>query len=528
MNHVPRPVHPRRLQHRRSRNGCLTCKRRKVRCNEEKPLCYHCRRLHLDCLWKDLDVDSQQLSQSDAGEKTLEQPSPTEFFDFTQSIDTIPDIFLPVFSDFAPDLNLQDEVLLGNPSPSPSVDIHNGEALQVDIPPILDPIENGPKGTSVQALLNSLARSSSMVRHSMAAFAVVRASPSDTTGDFQAYYEKAASRLSQRCQEPSGTRIDGGDELRYSLATIFFLTYADLLTGRLDLAYSNLAWAHRAIQVTGTSTLGSIEQRILSWIRLLDARAAAAGGEGLLINDTIHCPPTPTSTSAGSTPRIPDATPDCGSQDVIYDMLCQPGIAFYQQVQTITGRITRIAHIHRSRGSVEDETEVMAIAANILHDLGILYDRRPALMDYAVSGNISALAEPLASGIIRSFQTYLANFYACYIHLHRVAHRHLARSAAVDTALEKIKEILHLMVAKNESIPVNMLWPLFLWGSEEDDPGECRWILTTIQGLHHVASNSSMAAGALGEIQRRQREAGGRVDIRSVCLELFNTTFAIV
>lgn len=228
MNHVPRPVHPRRLQHRRSRNGCLTCKRRKVRCNEEKPLCYHCRRLHLDCLWKDLDVDSQQLSQSDAGEKALEQPSPTEFFDFTQSIDTIPDIFLPVFSDFAPDLNLQDEVLLGNPSPSPSVDIHNGEALQVDIPPILDPIENGPKGTSVQALLNSLARSSSMVRHSMAAFAVVRASPNDTTGDYQAYYEKAASRLSQRYQEPGGIRIEGGDELRYSLATIFFLTYADV------------------------------------------------------------------------------------------------------------------------------------------------------------------------------------------------------------------------------------------------------------------------------------------------------------
>ena len=271
-----------------------------------------------------------------------------------------------------------------------------------------------------------------------------------------------------------------------------------------------------------------LEQRILSWIRLLDARAAAAGGEGLLVNDTIHCPPTPTSTSASSTTGIPDATPDCGSHDVIYDMLCQPGIAFYQQVQTITGRITRIAHIHRSRGSVEDETEVMAIAANILHDLGILYDRRPALMDYAVTGNLSALAEPLASGIIRSFQTYVANFYACYIHLHRVAHRHLARSKVVDTALEKIKEILHLMVATSESVPVNMLWPLFLWGSEEDDPGECQWILTTIQGLHHVASNSSMAAGALGEIQRRQRESGGRVDIRSVCLELFNTTFAIV
>lgn len=81
----------------------------------------------------------------------------------------------------------------------------------------------------MQALLNSLARSSSMVRHAMAAFAVVRASPSDTTGDYQAYYEKAASRLSQRFQEADGTRIEGGEELRYSLAAIFFLTYADVI-----------------------------------------------------------------------------------------------------------------------------------------------------------------------------------------------------------------------------------------------------------------------------------------------------------
>lgn len=172
----------------------------------------------------------------------------------------------------------------------------------------------------------------------------------------------------------------------------------------------------------------------------------------------------------------------------------------------------------------------MAIAANILRDLSSLYDRRPALMDHAVSGNISGdtLAEPLALAIVRSFQTYLANFYACYINLHRVAHRYLARSKAVITAISKIKEIMHLMVNNNESIPVNMLWPLFLWGSEEDEVDECQWILETIRSLQHAVTNANMAADVLQEVQRRQREAGGRVDIRSVCLELFNVTFAIV
>lgn len=267
---------------------------------------------------------------------------------------------------------------------------------------------------------------------------------------------------------------------------------------------------------------------------MLDARAASAGGDGFLVNDTSGIYPIYPSTSSSTSPTLkPQNTgppSSSGSHEVIYDMLCEPGIVFFQEVQTITGRITRIAHHHRSRGSVEDETEVMNIAADILRDLSSLYDRRPALMDHAVSENISGdtLAEPLASAIVRSFQTYLANFYACYIHLHRVAHRHLARSKAVVTSLVKIKEITHLMANKNESIPVNILWPLFQWGSEEDDYDECQWILETIRSLQHVATNANMAADVLQEIQRRQRELGTRVDIRSVCLELFNDTFAIV
>jgi hypothetical protein len=238
-------------------------------------------------------------------------------------------------------------------------------------------------------------------------------------------------------------------------------------------------------------------------------------------------------TSPSPAPHISGPAGPSGSHELIYDILCQPGIAFFQDVQTITGRITRIAHAHRSRGTVQDETEVMAIAADILRDLAALHERRPALMDHAVAGDIGgddALADPLASAIARSFQTFLANFYVCYVHLHRVAHRHLARSEPVLTALAGIRDIAHRMVRRNgESIPVNMLWPLFLWGSEEEDHDECQWILSTIRGLQHaVSSNANMAADVLQEIQRRQREAGARVDIRSVCLELFNATFAII
>ena len=36
----------------RSKDGCLTCRRRKVRCDQEQPRCSHCERLNLQCRWR--------------------------------------------------------------------------------------------------------------------------------------------------------------------------------------------------------------------------------------------------------------------------------------------------------------------------------------------------------------------------------------------------------------------------------------------------------------------------------------------
>lgn len=42
-----------RKGHTKSRKGCLTCKKRKVKCPEDSPQCLHCRRIGLPCEWPD-------------------------------------------------------------------------------------------------------------------------------------------------------------------------------------------------------------------------------------------------------------------------------------------------------------------------------------------------------------------------------------------------------------------------------------------------------------------------------------------
>jgi hypothetical protein len=260
----------------------------------------------------------------------------------------------------------------------------------------------------------------------------------------------------------------------------------------------------------------------------LDARAVStAGGEGLFLmdDDTTVLVSSPVPILAD-----PLASLDTEIEEILFDVLYHPGVIFYQKVQSFVGRVTKIDPWHRSRGTVDDETEVMAIAAEISTDLHSLYGHRPILMDHAVAGNLTEkhLAKNLASAITRSFRTYLANYYASFIHLHRVAYKNFPQTKDVHNAIMNIKRLSHLMEETDESLPVNLLWPLLMWGAEEDNPEDRQWILEAIRGLETVATNARVTADLLEEVQRRQDETSQRVDIRSVSQEFFTSHFAIV
>ncbi|PKS08366.1 hypothetical protein jhhlp_005310 [Lomentospora prolificans] len=65
---APRTGPQRMRPHRKSRNGCLNCKRRKVKCDEEKPHCTSCVRFNLSCSF------TQPPSSIQSSRPTLTQP----------------------------------------------------------------------------------------------------------------------------------------------------------------------------------------------------------------------------------------------------------------------------------------------------------------------------------------------------------------------------------------------------------------------------------------------------------------------
>ncbi|GAA5885177.1 hypothetical protein JCM16303_005887 [Sporobolomyces ruberrimus] len=74
----------------RTRNGCLTCRSRKKRCDEQRPKCDGCSRLALDCRWEDKEkaaVERRHKREQRKREKDLQRRQPSEASQTSQGIE---------------------------------------------------------------------------------------------------------------------------------------------------------------------------------------------------------------------------------------------------------------------------------------------------------------------------------------------------------------------------------------------------------------------------------------------------------
>jgi hypothetical protein len=426
------------------------------------------------------------------------------------------------------------------------------------VPPILAEVETQKRWTTMRQILISMSNTSAMVKCAILAFSGLLYHRRETPWmpSPQHHYDTAVDELVSlssgenepgwACVEPPATSFRSRATIatpprEQILATLFFLTYVDILEDRVDNAHRHLKRAYGIFQSGSKKGFRSVEIRLLSWIRLLDARAVSAGGEGLFLSDSSEAliiQPSPTSAEVPDTEHGPSGggtgeVKEWDIEDVLFQVLYHPGIIFFQKVQSFMGRISKIDLWHRSRGTVEDEMEVMQIAHRILKDLRDLHDERPTLMDHAVEGRLTPphISAGLATAITRAFRTYLSNYHASKVHLHRVAYKHLALSRETLEALRQIRRLTKQLVealGPGDALPVSQLWPLVMLGSEETDPVERAWIKTQILQMEKVATNARITAHVLEEVQARQDASNGRVDIRSVMHAIFDSCFAIM
>ena len=408
------------------------------------------------------------------------------------------------------------------------------------VPPILSEVEAQKNWNSVRKILIKMAAESRMVRLAVLAFsnAILCRKNNDWTSSQHHHYDNATAEIVQVFSRPDTELASENSPQRENMfATLFFLSYVDILEARVEAAHTHLQRAFTLFQKGRTGRFSPMEKQLLLWIRLLDARTVAAGGEGLFLSkddeEVLVLQTSPASIGGDGEDVGRDEFDDADVEDILFQALYQPGITFFQKVQSFMGHIAKIDPWHRSRGTVQDETEVMCEAAKISADLRALYEQRPAIMDCAVAGKLTTrhISASLALPLTRAFRTYLTNYYASKIHLHRVAYKTFPLTAETVEAIGHIKRLGKLIEENldgDDPLPINMLWPLLLLGTEEQDPNERAWIHTQIIRMEKIAGNARITAQVLEELQKRQDNTKMRVDIGTVMREMFNIRFAVV
>lgn len=298
-NVTPRPA--------RSRNGCSSCRlslpalnppsrewrltharRRKVRCNEQKPRCSHCERLNLDCTWNRIPIRRSTSSVAQAQGTQFDCthiPPPIGAFGFSQigggfnstwdeamllSPSSWPDYSMagPLPHDLLPrslggswtpptlanvisslptpnsslataQMSAQEETPVmtdtrSNQSPEGSPKSTGNEYLleeflQIFFPPILASVEMGPKWSTTREFFASMCSESSMVRHAVMAFSAFQLSitQTGTKFDYKPLYHSASHEIYTELHRRQ-LHPDEQKYLKHILAALFLLTYADV------------------------------------------------------------------------------------------------------------------------------------------------------------------------------------------------------------------------------------------------------------------------------------------------------------
>jgi hypothetical protein len=351
------------------------------------------------------------------------------------------------------------------------------------------------------------------------------------TAQSSTYYSNLAmSELRNLLDEQSSSNVQV-DSHESILATIFFLSYIELIVSTVPKTSLDLLNRAHVLMSTKESTGSTLYQQLQIWLKLLGAKVVSAGGEGVHLHtnpETRDLEAVREGYGSSTANDEPDVTV-LETEEILFNSLNRKAYDFYLQVLNFSGRIARLDKWHRPRGAVQDELEVMLAADKISRDLNALWTRRPAIIDLADKGDQlrQYLSPALAVKVEQHLRTYTANFHACFIHLQRVAYAHLRATPQVKSAVKKIVHLTRLTAEDGHGLPVSMLWPLMMAACEAEDEETQGWIIGRIEGMEGSVGNAARTAGLVREIVKRQK-SGQRADARTVMQETFGQVFAII
>lgn len=179
-------------------------------------------------------------------------------------------------------------------------------------------------------------------------------------------------------------------------------------------------------------------------------------------NHAVHVSPPSNASTSHTCPTTSPTTPDSpagspyddpsSAAEIAYDALYEPVYKFFMRSQSLIPRIIALDPYHRPRGPLDDELQVLQLGQGLRGELRDLWLKRPRGL--GVLSDTEGLQEVLhprvAVKIIRGFRSFVANFHAVRIFLHRVVFIQYPASDEVKLAIAEILRLAREQLGDEE------------------------------------------------------------------------------
>ncbi|KAF9760867.1 hypothetical protein IL306_004076 [Fusarium sp. DS 682] len=535
----------------RARTGCMTCRIRKVKCDESKPFCENCKRVNKACVYqqpkyinysekrastiRDNGVYQQVLSDpSGFVDPTMEDRGPN-VSSSPQAAGTLieDDVGYPDFSwgewgdpipaaAFGPDI--QDLLLQTSPGqrslpsdtfPDPS-STYSFFLSNVN-PPFITPWDSINWGIA-KGYLCHLAATTPAISAAIQAIETVYQSlldDGDISPGLSRYF--AAKTLYISLQ---------GDltcDLELVLITAFLLACFEIVVQQEtvpSLLKQEGMLIKRLEECAEPQTWSPLARRIISWLYLFHTKAMHLGGRGILSPKVITLLRKSHHISSLTYLRVGHAT----VEEALNDAIQQSLFHFYFGLQDISLQVSCLNRHHRSRGTLKDETDVDTISKTLEKQLQSLWEGRPLYIDAVLDEGSSGAAQETTQ--LRELNLVACLCHICY-HAEIIYHaRAYGRSQPLSLSILNARAAIRRgieQVSRANTLHPAFIWPLFMYAVETTEEDDLEWVLATLQGISDLWWNSKMITDLAAGVGREQLNKGERIDSRYLCLERFGT-----
>ncbi|KAF5009314.1 hypothetical protein FDECE_4461 [Fusarium decemcellulare] len=262
-----------------------------------------------------------------------------------------------------------------------------------------------------------------------------------------------------------------------------------------------------------------VSLRMGAWLQLLHTAIKRVGNPGLL----------PKQASSLLNYHIKDI-PSLSALDngahpasALYDIISAPIFAFYLEVQKISNQVADVTHYRRSRITPADQAEVTDILTSLKASMSSTWESRPAPLRLEPAELRQHFRPTIADPLINLAGLCFATYFTEVVAMGRILGHPSFASPEAKHAMGRIRDIVDgdWNASNGGALNPGYLRPLFLYAIENFEKEETQWAADHLRRIENPISRSDFIASFIESHGEAQRSQGRRVTMKAFCYQRF-------